>query len=245
MKEAFVLIGTPCYGGLVTHVYLQSILRLMARPQPKVALGVITVAHDSLITRARNTVVANFLDIPTATHLMFIDGDIGFEADAFYRLLNFDADLSGGSYPLKIRDWNQVRQAVDKAPADARLDQVGLHYVGVPRPGGQTREGFHEATHVGSGFMMIKRATLERMLKAYPETRYKQLQTYPIPAVESPNQYSLFDCMIDPISKIYMSEDYTFCHRWRQIGGTIWLDGQSRLTHVGSQEFHGQPLVHH
>ncbi len=54
-----------------------------------------------------------------------------------------------------------------------------------------------------------------------------------------PNQYALFDCMIEPGTRHYLSEDYAFCHRWRTIGGQVWLDTRSRLTHVGPREFVG------
>jgi hypothetical protein len=81
------------------------------------------------------------------------------------------------------------------------------------------------------------------MVAAYPETKYGGLQTFPRPRAQSDNQYNLFDCMIDPDSRVYLSEDFTFCQRWLKIGGTLWLDTQSKLTHVGSQEFHGQPIV--
>jgi hypothetical protein len=45
--------------------------------------------------------------------------------------------------------------------------------------------------------------------------------------------------MIEPSSGEYLSEDYAFCHRWRSLGGKLWLDTQSRLVHVGPREFLG------
>ena len=77
------------------------------------------------------------------------------------------------------------------------------------------------------------------MVSAYPETKYNEIQTYPVPKVPSRNQYNLFDCVIDPDTGVYLSEDFSFCKHWRDCGGKIWLDRESKLTHVGSYEFIG------
>ena len=77
------------------------------------------------------------------------------------------------------------------------------------------------------------------MIKAYPETKYKALHAFPRPSQPSDNLYALFDCMIDPETGVYLSEDYAFCRRWRAKGGEIWLDLKSRLTHSGSYNFRG------
>ena len=47
--------------------------------------------------------------------------------------------------------------------------------------------------------------------------------------------------MIEPETGIYLSEDYAFCRRWRDLGGEIWLDAQGSLTHSGSCDFTGRP----
>ncbi len=69
------------------------------------------------------------------------------------------------------------------------------------------------------------------MTIAYPETKFDVAHTFPRPKRQSPNQFALFDCMIEPESKIYLSEDFAFCRRWRQLGGKIWLDTKTRLAY--------------
>jgi hypothetical protein len=246
MSDRFVLIGTPCYGGLVTHVYMQAVLKLMLAPRlADVRVGIIMSAHDSLITRARNAIVANFLDTPDATHLMFIDADIGFELDDFYRLLALDVDLAAGRYPLKVRDWAKIMTLAKSAPPGTNLESLGLNYVGHPCAVTEleTRNGFMTGVYAGTGFMMIKRRALERMIAAYPQTKYREAQTHPKTKQPSPHLYNLFDCMIDPDTGDYLSEDFTFCNRWRKLGEKLWLDTQSTLVHVGADEFKGEPLV--
>ena len=45
--------------------------------------------------------------------------------------------------------------------------------------------------------------------------------------------------MIDQATGIYLSEDFSFCRRWTDLGGEIWADLESRLDHVGPATFHG------
>jgi len=243
MAYANILIGTPCYGGMVSHVYMQSVLQMLscaATHNATFALGLL--AHDSLVPRARNTLMAKFLDTPALTHLFFIDADIEFPPEAIGRMLDLDEDVVAGMYPLKVVHWPQVAKHAATARED-ELPQTGLNYVGIPCKGEELEEkkGFVTGSYAGTGFMLIKRAAAERMAAAYPETKYKMAQTYPIPKTQSANNYNLFDCVVDPDTGTYLSEDFTFCRRWRAIGGKIWLDRQTRLTHVGSFAFKGDP----
>jgi hypothetical protein len=242
-----IIIGTPCYGGLVTHVYLHSLLKVMAYATAQnIGVGLWTAAHDSLVTRARNSILSGFLDAPEATHLLFIDADTGFDPEHLGRFLAFGEDVVAGMYPVKNLDWSRAAQrcAEDHLTIE-QLREAGLHFVGVPCAADEReeRDGFVTAKYAGTGFMLIRRAAVERLAAAYPETKYRSTQTYPAPVRPSENLYNLFDCMIDPESRTYLSEDFTFCHRWRRIGGKVWLDTRSRLRHVGSYEFQGSPPI--
>jgi hypothetical protein len=245
-----VLIATPCYGGLMTHVYVHSLLKLMSTAGAYgFSVGLLTAAHDSLITRSRNALVKNFLDAKASTHLLFIDADIGFEPEAINRLLALDEDVAAGMYPIKVVDWSRMAGVVRPGMSEEMVRQAGTHFVGVPCVAGEREErgGFVTGRYAGTGFMLIKRAAIEKMIAAYPETRYRAMHTYPA-AKGKPNPdaapfYNLFDCMIDPETGEYLSEDFTFCHRFRKIGGKVWLDTESRLRHVGSMEFQGHAAV--
>jgi hypothetical protein len=241
-----VIIATPCYGGLMSHIYVHSLLKLTGRAvRHGITIGVLTAAHDSLITRSRNALVARFLDNPDGTHLFFVDADIGFQPESVLRLLDLDVEMAAGMYPVKAIDWAKLRAAADLGATGEELRSAGLNFVGVPCTGIDREEqsGFVTGKYAGTGFMMLKRSAVERMVKEYPETRYRAAQTFPKPAVESSNLYNLFDCMIDPETGVYLSEDYTFCHRFRRIGGKVWLDTQSQLRHEGAMEFSGCPDV--
>jgi hypothetical protein len=243
-----ILVATPCYGGLLTHVYLHSILQLSPWASSRGVRIRVWTAVDSLVTRARNAIVASFLDLPDATHLMFIDADTGFDGQQLGRLLDFDEDIVAGMYPLKDIDWAQAARRCApsfRAPNQEQLREAGLHFVGVPLRAGEReeRDGFVTAEYAGTGFMLVKRAAILRMSAAYPETHYQNTHTYPAPPTVSENHYALFDSTIDPDTRTYLSEDYAFCKRWRAIGGKVWLDTRSRLRHVGAYEFQGTPIL--
>jgi hypothetical protein len=232
-----VMVATPCYGGFVSQRYVQCVFALLRGGE---ALGfevsLELLGYDSLVPRARNTLMATFLDRPTATHLFFIDADIGFEPAHVARLLAFDKPVVAGMYPLKLLDWTPA--AIARATAGEDLHTAPLRYVGAPCEGAERKvsQGFVTGLFAGAGFMMIQRATLEAMIAAYPETRYRAAHSQ---ARLSPNQYALFDTLIEPTTGEYLSEDYAFCHRWRALGGEVWLDAQSRLIHLGPHEFLG------
>jgi hypothetical protein len=237
-----VVIATPCYGGLMTHVYVNSLLKLMGSKEKQgFGLGLFAAAHDSLITRSRNALVKSFLDATAATHLLFIDADIGFEPSAVLRLLQFDVEVAAGMYPLKVVDWARIRSTVGPGTTEETLRESGLHFVGVPCTDNEREErgGFVTGQYAGTGFMMIQRSAIERMVAAYPETAYRAMHTYPVQISQGAPYYNLFDCMIHPENGAYLSEDFAFCHRFRKLGGKVWLDTTSRLTHVGSMEFAG------
>jgi hypothetical protein len=240
MKENQVrlFIGTPCYGGVVTTRYMQSVCALLCHKIPNLNVSIKTVACDSLITRGRNTIVAAFLDLPHETHLMFIDADIGFSVDQVQRMLNFDQDVVAGMYPLKTIDYDQA--AFKRAAAGESLQTAQLRYVGTPCEGDERRSanGFVSGVYAGAGFLLMKRRVLELMAAKYPETHYTAAHNAAL-ANPSRNLFALFDCLIDRETGHYLSEDYAFCNRWRALGGTIWLDTQSKLTHVGPHDFLG------
>jgi hypothetical protein len=195
---------------------------------------------DALITRARANLVTLFLDDPTATHLLFVDADIGFTAQQVFRLIESGADVVAGVYPIKRVNWDKARRAINDRKRDvaaASLDYVleidnPDHVVVV--------DGFARVRYAGTGFLMIRRHVLEKMC-AHPD--YAPLQFTREHSHDSlagsSNRFALFECMIDPSTGTYLSEDFAFCKRWTDIGGEIWADLDSRLDHVGPSVFRG------
>jgi hypothetical protein len=245
MQKPLILIATPCFGGMVTKNYMLSVIKLMAHaPAAGFAVDLAMVGYDALISRARSILVAACLDNQAATHLLFVDADISFEPQQVDRLLRLDQDFAGALYPLKSIDWDLIPERCVKGGETVR--QAALSYVGTICPEAERKQqgDFVTGTYIGGGFQLISRRALEKMIAAYPETHFSHAHILPKSAsrretVTSPNLYALFDCIIDPETSAYLSEDYSFCRRWRQIGGEIWIDTKSKLTHSGPYEFVG------
>jgi hypothetical protein len=236
-----LVVATPCFGGQVTGHYAVSLCKLgiALRAHPRIELNIAMVHGDALITRARANLVTRFLDTPTATHLLFIDADIGFEPEQVLRLLACDADMAAAVYPIKRLDWDRMRQAFQAGAA--RPETAGLHYVvELADPNHIEWKGdFVRVKYAGTGFLMIRRRALEQMCAHYSTLRYRTDHRYDRSLEGSSNRYALFESMIDPETGTYLSEDYAFCKRWTDLGGEIWADARSRLTHVGSLDFSG------
>jgi hypothetical protein len=239
---ASIYVATPCYGGLLTSHYTMSVLALSKYAAANgFEVDVHLLGRDSLVTRSRNTLVADFLASDDATHLMFIDADIGFLPQAVHRMLAFDEDVVAGMYPAKALRWDVPDRIRDREPPA----QAALQYVGrfCDRDELELRMGFATGVYCGTGFMLMKRDVLTRMVAAYPETAYGSDHVYTADGGATGSLHALFECMIDPETREYLSEDFGFCKRWRAIGGKIWLDIEAALTHTGSYDFVGAPAL--
>lgn len=237
-----LFLATPCFGGLVTQGYMKSVCALMAAAPPvKIDLTLALLGQDALITRCRNTLLSHFIASPTATHVLFIDADISFEPEQVFRLVRARKPVVAGLYPLKAYYWDTSFER--RLAAGEPIDSAGLHYVGEPKSASEiTLDGdFGTAVFAGTGFMLISRKAIEKMIEAYPETRYRGIDAYPTGLQEPRDAFALFDCVIDADTGIYMSEDFTFCQRWRRLGEEIWLDLHSELTHTGPSDYKGVP----
>jgi hypothetical protein len=217
--------------------YAASLFQLQKalREQPHVSLKIAFKDGDALITRARASLLSQFLDDPAATHLLFIDADIGFAPEQVLRLIASGAEMCAAVYPIKRINWPQAVAAA----AQGRDPASALSYVfEVDNPQEvAVQDGFVKVRYAGTGFLMIRRAAVERMCAHYPELRYRR--DHSIDALsESGNRYALFECMIAE-DGTYLSEDFAFCKRWTDMGGEIWADLTSKLDHVGPMLFHG------
>jgi len=235
-----VYIATPCFGGLVSQHYMQSVISLIQYAgQAGFDAMLALLGHDSLITRSRNTLVTQFLNTPAATHLLFIDADISFDPKQVHEMLAFDQDFVAGIYPLKVINWDNA--ALKRLTGGETFQTAPLLYVGTMCTGSELeRQGrFVTGVYCGGGFLMIKRQVIEKMVAAYPEARYKNVHAFS--NAKGEENYAFFECQIDPETKTYISEDFGFCQKWRDLGGKIWLDTESRLTHIGAFSFVGVP----
>ena len=116
MSQPLILIATPCFGGMVSQNYMLSVIRLMSYAKSaEFDVSLSMLGYDALISRARSTLVAAFLDNPAATHLLFVDADISFEPQQVERLLRSIRTLPGrctrSSRSIGISSRNAVSSA--------------------------------------------------------------------------------------------------------------------------------------
>jgi hypothetical protein len=235
-----LVVATPCFGGQVSSIYASSVFALQRalHGMSNVDLTVHMRDGDALITRARANLVSLFLDDPTATHLLFVDADIGFRPEQVFRLIESGAEAVAGVYPIKRVNWDKAQRAMQAGRAN--LPAASLDYVlEVDDPDRVVVvNGFTRVRYAGTGFLMIRRHMLETMCAQYASLQFHREHSHDALA-GSHNRFALFECMIDPADGTYLSEDFAFCKRWTDIGGEIWADLDSRLDHVGPSVFHG------
>lgn len=234
-----LVIATPCFGGQISVLYAASLFKLQAlvRTYRDFGLKILFKDGDALITRARASLVSQFLDDPDATHLLFVDADIGFEPDQVLRLIECGADMCAAVYPIKRIDWDRVKTAIEAARPDPAA--AALKYVFEVDNADAVVEsgGFVRVRYAGTGFLMIRRDALVKMCAHYPKLKYRRDHSLDA-ATASDNRFALFECMIAD-DGTYLSEDFAFCKRWTDIGGDIWADLGSKLAHVGPMTFNG------
>ena len=246
LRKHHIMVATPCYGGMVGEPYLKAMTGLsILFKHYGLNFTLATLSNESLVTRARNTLTAMFLQNPSYTHMMFIDADIGFNPQDVVKMLHRNKDIVTGAYPKKSINWPAVHGvATEQKPTDPfELAKFQASYVlNIKRTHMDSQEiplikGLIPVLDAGTGFMMIRREVIDKMIKQYPETRYtNDLNTDP---KLNPYFYALFDTMIEPDTKRYLSEDYTFCRRWQKMDGEIWMDPSINLDHYGSYAFQG------
>jgi hypothetical protein len=257
LQSRSLFLGVPMYGGMAHMHFITGVVQLTRKcAEIGIRLETYFLANESLVQRARNTVVDQFLQ-SDCSHMIFIDADIGFDADSVIMMLAMMAD--DGPYhvltapcPKKAISWEKVKLAMDKgfgADDPAQLANfVGDFSVNFKEvPDGQAftvdlQEPF-AVSEAGTAFMMIKRATFDRLKTAFPDSAYvSDLRRSP---GFDPNRmmHAYFDCSIDPVTKRYLSEDFHFCRTVWKAGMSVHMCGWMQLTHTGAYTFGGS-LAH-
>jgi hypothetical protein len=254
--KPLVCILTPCYGGVACVEYMTSLMNTInAFRDIGVHFKIEFCRNDSLVSRARNNLVAKAMNDPNVTHIMFIDNDIIWDPVSILKLLIADKAVIGGIYPLKHYFWDRLTQPntpqnwidaknnsflKDVITNDGVVQNKLLNYnLNMLPEGLQINNNIGRVKHVATGFMLIQRNTLEKMFTAFPSTKYTDDISFLKPS-ENKFAYALFDCGVE--DDHYLSEDWLFCSRWSKMGGEIWVDISINLTHIGIERYVGNYL---
>ena len=252
-KNFKIFLGMPMYGGMLSEATLHGLLEIQSwSMENNVHLRIQTMGNESLITRARNTIVSMMMDQTdfVATHLLFIDADIGFTKTNIERLLCAEKDVVCGIYPRKHLYLEKIKKILDENP-DAQPDEIeakALGYnVNFDNPLNlQGEQGYFPVQEAATGMMLVKREVFRTMMKKFPERKYESDQIVNGQNYKSDNCYDLFavgtyeTSMRNGGTQIrYLSEDYYFSRLWQECGGEIWADLAMPLTHFGNRAFKG------
>lgn len=245
-KGASLLIATPMYGGCCCANYLAGMVDLFsACTAYNIPINLHGVGNESLLSKGRNNCVQFFLQ-STATHLMFIDADVGFTAKDVLSLLALvledkeeKYDILGGPYPQKSIAWDKVKCAVEKGFAD-KDPSILRKYIGDYTFLAEQGKPFSlktptEVLELATGFMLIPKRTFIKFMQAYPDNTFLNK--------EEKVEHLFFDCVIDPETKWYLAEDSMFCRYVRKMGGKVWLAPWLELSHQGLYTYQGS-LAH-
>ena len=213
LRTTRVHICMPCYGGMLTESTFMSFIKWSNTcRQLGIEWTMETMTNESLISRARNTLVAKFLNNPDSTHLFFVDADIGWEPWHLLVLLNADKDVVGGLYPMKTLPIKWVVNGFEGAEVEGDLQEV---------------------SKTGTGFMLVKRHVFEK-LNSHPAVKPFN-NDIGLPKELDQHLRTYYDTAVR--ENRYYSEDWTFCENWRDMGGKIWVDKRVLLKHTGTYVF--------
>lgn len=231
-----LFLSTPCYGGLCLEKYATSILQLQIELiKEGIQLFVDTTENESLVHRARNVAIGRFMQKHDAEYFMFIDADIHFDPSSVIQLIKSGHDVAVACYPKKFVNWEQAVSHVKNGDERNMAMLSSNLVVNFGFREAQVVDGFVNVLDGPTGFMLIKREVLDKMAD-----HFKDLWCVNDHQNRDFEKYcALFDCMIDPDTKRYLSEDYAFCRRWQQMGGKIHAHVYTTLGHVGNLPFSG------
>jgi hypothetical protein len=247
-SEVRLFVGVPAYGGNVQAITSHSLIALsLILHKLGIAFDIQFLFNESLIERARNLLVRMFLDHPrNMTHMLFIDADIEFDARDVLRLLSHKKDVICGVYPKKSIPWDLVVRLSREHPelTSVQVEERALRYFVRPVTSRnsttiQMNNGVIEAEDCGNGFLMLSRHAIDVLKAAYPHLQDTFMEQATNGGMPNENSWFFFEAMVDPETKRFLSEDYTFIKRWRDAGGKTYADLNIKLGHWGTMALVG------
>ena len=181
---------------------------------------------DSYIDRAKNSIVANFLE-SDCTDLLMVDSDMAFHADAVGRMLRHPQEVVASMFPMK-NNWGQFCGSL----LPDEQGQVPDLKTAVELWDGSC---LFRAYLLPGGFLRLKRSVLERFADHYSDVVYQD----PCADPGKPDRVytAFFECMT--FNHIRYGEDATFCRRLRDMGVELWCDPNISHSHYGVKGWSG------
>ncbi|KAF1017748.1 MAG: hypothetical protein E5299_00340 [Burkholderia gladioli] len=240
-----IFVATPAYGASCFMPYVSGLLSLQrVCLEAGIAFEFFYVSGTALLHEQRNVLIQRFLGESMLSHLLFVDADVGFEGRDVLRMFELRAEVAIGPYPAKQINWEAVvetarrhsemsAQQVAQAAADYRHT---VYAIGE----GNLSQGKQpvEVAAGGAGMMLIERAVFGQLASAYPDKRVEIPSNYRHLLPHSTHLQEHFEFLHVDDGRL-LSEDLSFCWKWRDLGGVIYACPWFRTTHTGTYSFDG------
>ncbi len=239
LKGKKVMLATPMYGGMGNTMFFSSVLQLQEQfIRRGISLYHCFMMNESLIDRARNGLVDEFLTKSDADYLLFIDADIQFRAEDVLAMMSYEKDLICGPYPKKHINWPIIIEAVEAGIKDPSiLEKLVGEYVFTTENNAPWDAEIVKVSEAGTGLMLIHRSVFQKLKDVFPENNYISDHSADVFSGKQKEMYAFFRTEI--VGNRYLSEDYWFCRKWREAGGEVWLFPWTQTTHYGAYGFQG------
>lgn len=214
-----LLIGTPAYGNKLHTGYLHTVLELGHSGVP---FSVFTIGNESLITRARNSILGYFNFHRTLySHLLFLDADVQLSAAHIKHMLELEKDVVGAPVPLKGR-----------SKENKAVFNVGLEMAETELP------GVFKTDYIGTAVLLLSRAAVDSLvdLAATEGRLYKNDGRY-LEEADWTRQPMHDVFRVGLVDGHYYSEDFWVCKELRELGYDIFVDSNVAVTHHGDHPF--------
>lgn len=207
-----LMISSPAYSGKVDIPYLISYGNTYHLLKTHgIEVDPFITASGSLLVAERNRILQKFWD-SDCTHLLMIDADLGWPAQAVMAMLQINKEFVAGVYPARGDKNTFLFRPVTES--DGRIT---------------TENHLLKMNYIPAGFMMINRSCLEKMRNHFPELYYEPK----IKEIGNPDAgYCLFNTEV--WEGEFWGEDYVFCRRAREAGVDIWVDPLIQFNHAGT-----------
>jgi len=238
MAAIKISVATPAFGEMFYTPYVQSMLRLQrAIHQRSWTMRHATVAY-AYIGEARNYLLTHWYDKSDATHLLFVDADMGFEPQLIFDMIALEKPVVGVIYTKRQVNLEKLAELSAKGEKPAQAIARAHDFIVRPLRGRQPRrlKGFMEVEGCGTGIMLIQRAAIATMLKLIPDINdINAKKTSPL-AADLDRMIRAFD-NIDANGAPLM-DDFAFCYRWQNLcKGELWARADQSVTHIGMHRF--------
>ncbi len=221
-KTPKILVGTPCYGGLLHQDYVQALIEFNNIGIP---ITYMHIGNESLITRGRNTIISfYYAHMAEFTHLFFMDADIYLSANDLIKMIQAEQDVVAAAVPMK--GFNPD-------------GSIAYNITGIVTDKVEGNPNLVEVERVGTAALLLSNNAVNSLVEQAKENNdvYNGNSLSRGVSMNDINHYDVFKAKV--VNGVYLAEDYYVCNSLRELGYNIYVDKTIHTKHSGSFTFEG------